>query len=97
MRLILALLALASPALALTFPTGTRLTCRLDGTPTGHHIEFLGPGVYADQRGSPGGYIWDHRGFDFISGPFAGIQAEARPGAIRLSPHEGGRTLVCSP
>lgn len=97
MRLILALLLCAAPAGAQTFPIGIRLICRVNGAPTGQTIAIVAPGVYVDQTGARGGYVWDHRGFDFISGPYAGIQAEARPGVIRISPHERGPTLVCSP
>lgn len=98
LRLTLSFLACAAPALAQSagFAPGTRLICRLDGVATGLWIDVTGPGTYADQTGSPGGYVWDTRGFAFISGPFAGVLAEARPGVIRLSPQAGGRTLVCS-
>lgn len=97
MRLILALLVCSGPALSQTFPVGARLTCRENGAPTGQTLTILAPGVYADQTGARGGYVWDHRGFDFISGPYAGLRAEARPGVIRISPYERGPTLVCSP
>lgn len=97
MRLILPLLLCAAPVWAQTFPVGTRLTCRENGIATGQSILIVAPGVYTDQTGARGGYVWDHRGFDFISGPFAGLRAEARPGVIRLSPTERGPTLVCSP
>lgn len=98
LRLTFALLACAAPALAQgqNFAPGTRLICRLDSAATGLHLDFAGPGVYSDQTGSQGGYVWDHRGFDFISGPFAGVPAEAMPGVIRMTPSERGRTLVCS-
>lgn len=97
MRLTLALLFCAAPAMAQTLAPGTVLICRENGQPTGLTLTIVAPGIYADQSGARGGYIWDHRGFDFISGPHAGVRAEARPGVIRLSPYESGPTLVCSP
>jgi hypothetical protein len=98
MRLIPALLLCAAPAMAQTFPVGTRLTCRENGTPTGQTLTIVAPGVYADQTGARGGFVWDHRGFAFISGPHAGVPAQAAGDVLFLTPPGlGGQTLVCAP
>lgn len=100
---LLVLLA-ASPALAQggaplqTIAPGTTLECRLDGAPTGRRLAILGIGVYADENGRRGGFVWDNRGFAFVSGPHAGTEASAAGQSIRLAPPElAGRELVCAP
>lgn len=105
MRALVAVVSLlATPALAQggaplqTIAPGTLLTCRANGVASGMQVVITGIGVYADQTGSRGGFVWDHRGFAFISGPYAGVPAEAAGGVLFLTPPgSGGQTLVCAP